>query len=468
VADSTSAASNADKGNVMTEQADVVVIGLGPGGGGVAESLASAGVDVVGVERELVGGECPYWGCIPSKMIIRAANLIAEARRIPGVAGASTVTPDWAPVAARIRREATDTWDDRVAVERFEGLGGRFIRGSGRLDGRSRVVIGDCVVEARRGVVIATGASAVVPPIPGLADVDHWTNRGFIETETLPRSLLVLGGGAIGLELAQASARFGVRVTVVEGMERLLAMEEPEAGDELGRILGAEGLDIITGRHAMRVTAGDGGITVELDDGSRASGERILVATGRRPNIASIGLETIGLDPSARSLDVDERCRVVPGVWAVGDCTGKGFTHASVYMSRIVVADILGRSHAPAAYHAMPRVTFTDPEVGAVGLTEQQARERGLAVRTGTGRVAASTRGWIHGPGNDGFIKLVEDVDRGVLVGTTSMGPVGGEVLSMFSVAVHAAVPTTMLREMIYAYPTFHRGVEDALADLAA
>jgi len=451
----------------MSEQADVVVIGMGPGGEGVADSLAKEGLDVVGIERELVGGECPYWGCIPSKMIIRAANLIAETRRVPGVAGTSTVTPDWSPVAARIRREATDNWDDRVAVERFEKAGGRFVRGSGRLDGPGRVAVGDRVIEARRAVVVATGTGAVVPPIPGLDGVDHWTNRGFIETETLPASLVVLGGGAIGLELAQASARFGVRVTVVEGMERVLSIEEPEAGDELARILTAEGLDLRLGRRAQSVAASDGNITVRLDDGSTAGGERLLVATGRRANLQGLALDSIGVDPQARYLEIDENCRLAPGVWALGDCTGKGFTHVAVYQSRIVIADILGRPHAPATYHALPRVTFTDPEVGAVGLTERQARERGIAVRTGLGRVATSARGWIHGPGNAGFIKLVEDAGRGVLVGATSMGPVGGEVLSMLSVAVHAAVPTQTLREMIYAYPTFHRGIEDALADLA-
>jgi pyruvate/2-oxoglutarate dehydrogenase complex dihydrolipoamide dehydrogenase (E3) component len=453
----------------MTEQADVVVIGMGPGGEEVAEDLARAGLDVVGVESTLVGGECPYWGCIPSKMIVRASNLIAEARRIPGMAGTSTVTPDWTPVAQRIRREATDSWDDRVAVERFEKLGGRFIRGTGRLEGSSRVVVGDRTVAARRGIVIATGACAVVPPIPGLAGVDHWTNRGFIETETLPASLVVLGGGAIGLELAQASARFGTKVTIVEGQERLLSMEEPEAGEEIGKVLAREGLEILTGRHAQRVSARHGAIVVELDDGASAEAERILVATGRRPNIASIGLETIGIDPSTvKDIIVDDSCRVRPGVWAVGDCTGKGFTHAAVYMARIVIADILGKPHPPATYHAMPRVTFTDPEVGAVGMTEKQAREKGVDVRTGIGLVSHSTRGWIHGPGNEGFIKLVEDRERGVLVGATSMGPMGGEVLSMLSVAVHAGLPTSTLREMIYAYPTFHRGIEGALAALAA
>ena len=453
----------------MSEQADVVVIGMGPGGEGVAEDLAAAGFDVVGIEHELVGGECPYWGCVPSKMMIRAADLIAETRRVSGVAGSSTVHPDWSPVAQRIRKEATDTWDDRVAVERFEGKGGRFIRGTARLDGPGRVRIDDSVIEARRAIVLATGTSAVVPPIPGLAEAAFWTNRGFVQAEVMPRSLIVLGGGAIGLEFAQVAARFGARVTIVEAAPRLLALEEPEAGDEIGHILTDEGLTVRAGRSASAVRMTDGDVLVTLNDGEELRAERLLVATGRRANLGSLGLDTVGLDPSTRSITVDEHCRVGPGLWAVGDCTGKGaFTHVAVYQSRIVGADIQGLPHAPATYHALPRVTFTDPEVGAVGLTEAQARDQGIAVRTGTSRVASSARGWIHGPGNAGFIKLVEDTERGILVGATSMGPTGGEVLSMLSVAVHARLPISTLREMIYAYPTFHRGVEDALTDLVS
>lgn len=453
----------------MSERADVVVIGMGPGGEDVAGSLAEQGLDVVGIERELLGGECPYWGCVPSKMIIRGANLIAETRRVPGVAGTSTADPDWTPVAARIRHDATDNWDDRVAVERFESKGGRFVRGAARLDGPGRVAVGDRVFEAARGVVVATGTSPVIPPIPGINDVEYWTNRGFIRAETLPRSLIVLGGGAIGLELAQASARFGVEVTVVEALDRLLAMEEAEAGTEIARVLSSEGLDIRVGASATHVSRDGDRVVVELSNGDQVSAERLLVSVGRRANLGGIGLESVGLDPAARAIAIDEHCRAGSALWSVGDCTGKGaFTHVAIYQARVAAADILGRSHAPATYHALPRVTFTDPEVGAVGLTEAQARAQIASVRTGSARVSTSARGWIHGPGNDGFIKLVEDADRGILVGATSMGPVGGEVLSMLSVAVHARVPVATLRDMIYAYPTFHRGVEDALRELPA
>lgn len=218
------------------EQADVVVIGMGPGGEDVAGKLAKAGLDVVGIDRELVGGECPYWGCIPSKMMIRAADLLTESRRIAGVAGRSSDEPDWSPVANRIRDEATDDWNDQVAVDRFEGKGGRFIRGVGRIVAAGRVAVGvgdgdERVIEARRAIVVSTGTGVAVPPVPGLDQVPYWTNREAIEAKELPRSLAVLGVGAVGAELAQVYARFGVEVTVVEVLDQLVPMEEPEAGD---------------------------------------------------------------------------------------------------------------------------------------------------------------------------------------------------------------------------------------------
>ena len=448
--------------------ADVVVIGMGPGGEDVAGRLAEAGLDVVGVERQLVGGECPYWGCVPSKMMIRAANLLAEARRIPGMAGDATVRPDWAPVAQRIRDEATDDWDDRVAVERFEAKGGRFLRGEGRIVAPGRVAMGDREIEARRGIVVATGTHAVIPPIPGLGRVPYWTNREAVEAKELPSSLIVLGGGAVGVELAQVFARFGVAVTVVELLDRLVPGEEPEAGRLVADVFEAEGVAVRTSARVTEVHRDGGRLAVGLDDGTRLAAAQLLVATGRRADLAAVGLGAVGVDETRRWVPVDEHLRVTDGVWAVGDITGKGaFTHVAMYQSPIAVADILGQPHAPADYRALPRVTFTDPEIGAVGSTEAQAREAGLAVRTGTSEVARTARGWIHKAGNQGVIKLVEDAERGVLVGATAMGPAGGEVLAALTLAVHAHVPTERLRQMIYAYPTFHRGIEDALGSLA-
>jgi pyruvate/2-oxoglutarate dehydrogenase complex dihydrolipoamide dehydrogenase (E3) component len=455
-------------------EVDVVVIGMGPGGEYAAAKLAKAGLLVAGVENSLVGGECPYWGCVPSKMMIRAADLIAEGRRIPGMAGSATVRPDWAPVAGRIRDEATDNWDDKVAADRFTGLGGLLFRGQGRIIAPGRVAAGDDVLRARRAIVINTGTAPAIPPIPGLAGTPYWTNHQAVETEQVPDSLIVLGGGAIGAELAQVFSRFGAQVTVVEALDRLLPPEEPEAGALLAEVFGREGIRVRTGTKAERVThdrgADDRGwFTVTLADGAELGGSALLVATGRRADLAAVGAGRVGIDENQQAVPVDGHMRAAPGVWALGDVVGQGaFTHMSMYHAQIVVADILGHEHHPAEHHAVPRVTFTDPEVGSVGLTEAQARGQGLDVRTGVTQVPASTRGWLHKAGNEGFIKLVEDRGRGVLVGATSAGPWGGEVLSMLTLAVHAAVPTRRLREMIYAYPTFHRGVEDALRELDA
>ncbi|MFI7431700.1 dihydrolipoyl dehydrogenase family protein [Micromonospora sp. NPDC049836] len=489
------------------ELVDVVVVGLGVGGEEVAGRLAEAGLTVVGVERDLVGGECPYWGCIPSKMMIRAANALAEAHRVNELAGTAEVRPDWAPVAKRIREEATDTWDDRVAVDRFVGKGGRFVRGSGRLDGPNRVRVGDQVFEARYGIVLGTGTRPSVPPIDGLADTPYWTNHQAIEVEELPGSLLVLGGGAIGLELSQVFARFGVRVTVIEAADRVLAVEEPEASEIAAAALRADGVTIETGVKAERVSHDGSGFTV-LASERRFTADRLLVVTGRKAHLDELGLDTVGVDAGQRYLPVDHRMHVTDGIWAVGDLTGEGaFTHIAMYQAAIVVADVLDHMRrtrggpdasgtasvmggaagvvsavggamsagssggAPgsvpvADYRALPRVTFTDPEVGAVGLTERQARERGINVQVGYTDLTASTRGWIHKAGNAGFIKLIADADQGVLIGATSVGPAGGEVLSALVVAVHAAVPVSQLRHMIYAYPTFHRAIEEALRAL--
>ncbi|MEU3261284.1 NAD(P)/FAD-dependent oxidoreductase [Streptomyces albidoflavus] len=451
----------------MVQEIDVVVIGMGVGGEHVAERLAEEGLDVVGVEAELVGGECPYWACIPSKMMIRGGNLLAEARRIPGMAGQAQVTPDFAPVASRIREEATDDWNDQVAVDRFTGKGGQFVRGRARLAGPKRVEIDGREFTARRGVVIATGSRPQIPPVPGLDAVPYWTNREAIAVKDSLRSLMVLGGGAVGVELAQAFARFGTAVTVVEAAERLLPAEEPETSALLADVLGAEGITVRTGAQANRARHDGDTFILTLEGGEELTAERLLVATGRRAGLAGLGLGTVGLDPDARALHVDEQLRAAPGLWGVGDVTGRGaFTHVAMYQAEIAVRAILGQPGPGADYRALPRVTFTDPEVGSVGLTEARAREKGLRVRTGTAQVPSSARGWIHKAGNEGLIKLVEDVDRGVLVGATSAGPMGGEVLYGLVVAVQGEVPVDRLRHMMYAYPTFHRAVEDALTAL--
>ena len=382
------------------------------------------------------------------------------------------MAPDFTPVADRIRDEATDDWNDQVAVDRLVGKGVRFVRGTGVLDGVGRVTVGDDTFVAARGVVLNVGTSPAVPPIDGLADARPWTNRDVLQVRTAPASLAVIGGGAIGLELGQAFARFGTKVTIIEAGERILGPEEPESSELLTTVLEREGVQIHTGAGVTAVSR-DGRVTITLADGATVEADELLVAAGRTPNVRGIGLGTVGLDEDARpAITTDEHMRVagVERLWAIGDITGRGaFTHMSMYESAIAGDDILGVAEPrTAATHAVSRVTFTDPEVGSVGLTEAQARDAGLDVRIGLADSSTSTRGWIHGPGNDGLMKLVADAERGILVGATSVGPRGGEVLSMFNLAVHARVPIAQLRTMIYAYPTFYRGALDALADLDA
>lgn len=449
-----------------SRECDVVVLGLGPGGEDVAGSLAERGLDVVGIEAELVGGECPYWGCVPSKMMIRAGNLIAESRRLAGIAGAATVQPDFTQVAKRIRAEATDTWDDQVAVDRFVGKGGTFVRGRGRFTAPHTVRVAGTDYRARRGVVVATGSQPVIPPIPGLSETPLWTNREAIAIEQVPQSLIVVGGGAIGCELAQVFARFGSEVTIVEAADRLLPLEAPLAGELIAAAFTADGIDVRTNVVVTDVAHDHTGFHVTVG-GDRIDAERLLVVTGRRANVHELDLAAAGLDPDVRFLQVDDQMRAGDGLWGVGDVTNIGaFTHIAAYQARIATADILGEPIGKADYRAVPRVTFTDPEVGSVGMTVDAARQAGVNTMVGIAQVPHTARGWLHKAGNEGFIELVADADRGVLVGATSMGPVGGEVLGLLTLAIHAEVPIEQMRTMIYAYPTFHRGVEDALRDL--
>ncbi|HZE48624.1 MAG TPA: NAD(P)/FAD-dependent oxidoreductase, partial [Jatrophihabitantaceae bacterium] len=299
-------------------------------------------------------------------------------------------------------------------------------------------------------------------------------NREVMQSPIAPASLAVLGGGAIGIELSQALARFGAKVRVVEASERILRVEEPEASAAVAEVLAREGLELHTNVRATGVSAGGEGVLVTLNDGSTVTGEKLLVAVGRRPNTLDLQLDTLGLEGDAHTLDVDDGMRVlhdgepVDGLYSVGDSTGRGaFTHVAVWQARVLIARLLQRGDLYGGYHGVAWVTFSDPEVGRVGLTEQQARDKGLDVRTGSAQIPASARGWIYGKGNDGLVKLVEDTDRGVLVGATVVSPHGGEILGMLTLAVHAEVPVSTLATMHYAYPTLHRTVLDAVRDLS-
>jgi pyruvate/2-oxoglutarate dehydrogenase complex dihydrolipoamide dehydrogenase (E3) component len=443
--------------------ADVIVLGVGTCGEDLSLRLLGAGVSVIGIEASLVGGECAYWACLPSKMMIRAATALQEARRVDGLAGSAEVTPDWNPVAARIRIEATGGWDDSIAVKRFENNGGRLIHGRGKLTGPRTVSVGNEHFTARRGVVIATGSKPVIPPISGLDDVDFWTTHDIIAAETLPASIIVLGGGTVGCELGQVLARFGVTVMIVEASDRLLPAEEPEASKVLEAAFTAEGINVHTGAAAQQVTSRGGSIVVTLAGGAELTAERLLIATGRTVDLSGLGLESAGLNGTARFIPIDERMRAADGVWAMGDVTGKAmFTHVALHQSAIIAADILGEDHPPARYDAVPRVTFTDPEVGTVGMTEANALAAGLDVVVAVKQLPATFRGWLHATGS-GIIKLIADRKTGVLIGATVVGPHGGEVLGLLTLAVHAHITLAQLRSMIYAFPTFYGGVGEAV-----
>jgi pyruvate/2-oxoglutarate dehydrogenase complex dihydrolipoamide dehydrogenase (E3) component len=460
-----------------TRTFDVIVLGLGPGGEDLAEALAGAGRTVLGIDPHLVGGECPYYGCIPSKMMLRGAEVLAEARRVDGMAGTAEVHPDFAPVAHRIRAEATDDWDDRVAVERLRAAGATFVRGAARLAGRDasdRILVEvDGTTYAGEHVVVATGTAPALPPIDGLADLPRgellWTNREAVKAETAPASLVVLGGGAIGCELAQAFVRFGTRVDIIEPGPRVLLPEEPDASRVVTEVFEREGIRVHCATKPVRVSAGGDGVEVQVEDGTTFTGAKLLVAAGRVPNLA-IGLDSVGLDAAPRSLPVDDHMRVVhdgapvAGLYALGDITGRGaFTHVAVWQSRVLTAHLTGEPEPFGGYDALAWATFTDPEVGRVGKTEQQARDAGLTVSTGTAPIPANSRGWIHGPGNDGFVKVVVDADSDTLVGATVVSPTGGELIAVLTLAVHARVPVRTLASMHYVFPTLHRAVLEAV-----
>jgi len=450
---------------VANDSVDVIVLGMGVGGEAVAAAAAEAGLQVIGIDERLVGGECAYWGCIPTKIIVRGANLLAEARR-GGFNIEPEERPEWDSVRQRVRA-ATADWDDTEAVRRFEGKGGRFVRGAGRLTANDTVEVDGKSYRATRAVVIASGTSPVVPDIPGLDDVPFWTNRDAVETPSLPESIVVLGGGTIGVEFAQAWQRLGTQVTVIETGDCVLSREEPEASTLIAEVLRSEGIDVRTGVTVERVEGDEDGVVIHLSNGLVVRAAELMIATGRSASLRDLGVAHAGLDEEAKSIEVDEHLRAAPGIWAVGDVTGKGaFTHIATYQADIAAADILGRPTPPASYHAVPRVTFTDPEVGAVGMTEKEAKDIGRNVQCATTDIAKSSRGFVHGDDNRGLIKLVVDADTHTLIGATSVGPMGGEVLSVLTLAVHARITTDVLREMIYAYPTFHRAILDALGKL--
>lgn len=453
----------------MPKEFDVVCLGGGVAGEAIAAGLEGSGLTLAVIERELVGGECPYWGCVPSKTLLRSGETLTEAARARNLAASSVDWElDFPKISKRVLWMARDLDDTRPAAA-LEATGATLVRGAGKLVDQRTVEVGGERYVARRSVVIANGSTAAIPPITGLDAVDYWTNRQAAVPRELPISLAVLGGGAIGVELGQAFARFGCKVTVIEAGPRFLGLEEPEAGAALRPHLEADGIGLVVGDPCVGVEKGEGdsGVVLKLKSGATVSAERLLVATGRRANFDA--WEAAGLPRTERGwLKVDQTTlEATPGVYGAGDVTGiGGFTHLAYYHGQIVARRLRGED-ARADHTAVPRVTFTDPEVASVGLSEAGASAVGIDVLVASADPAETARGYIH-DFHGGMMKLVGDRGRGVLIGATLVSPRAGEVLGELVLAVKLATPLRVLADVIHPFPAFNRVLGAALAELAA
>ena len=451
----------------MPQEFDVVCLGGGVAGEAIAGGLHGSGLSVAVVERELVGGECPYWGCVPSKTLLRSGETLEEAGRARTLAASRVEWDvDFPKVSTRVLWMARDH-DDSKAAAALMKTGARLFRGAGSLVDLRTVEVGGEQLVARKAVVIANGGTAAIPPIQGLDKVEFWTNRQAAVPRELPGRLLVLGGGAVGVELAQAFARLGSKVTIVEAGPRLLALEEPEVAAALQPHLQADGIDVIVGDPTVAVEKQADAILLHLKSGAVISGVRLLVATGRRPNFEA--WRAAGLAQTERGwLKVDpETLLARDGIYGAGDVTGiGGFTHVAYYHGQIVARRLRGED-ARADHSAVPRVTYTDPEVASIGWSEQAARDRGVDVVVTTTDPGEAARGYIadfHG----GTLKLVGDRERGILVGATLVTPRAGEILGELILAVKARTPVSQLADVIHPYPAFNRVLGAAFEELAA
>ncbi len=449
----------------MTRTVDVIVIGAGPVGENAADYATKNGLDVVVVEAELVGGECSYWACMPSKALLRPTEVLAAARRVPGADSAVTGTADVAATLASRTAFASD-WDDASQVEWLDSVGIDLVRGHGRLSGDREVTVTHdddttTVLQASVGVVVATGTSATMPPIDGLDETRTWDNRDVTSTDTIPDRLVVLGGGVVGVEMAQAMRRLGAEVVVLEAEDRLLGREEPVAAEALREALVADGIDVRLGAAATSVRRDDDGrVVVGLDGGDEVTGDELLVAVGRRANTDDLGLDTVGVVPGRGGfLAVDDHLVVdgVPWLSAVGDVNGRVLlTHQGKYQARLVGDRLGGRDTDPAWAddRAVPRVIFTDPQVAAVGLTEQQARDTGRSFRVvehDTGGVAG---GALLGTDSGGPARLVIDTDEDVVIGATFVGAQVADLLHSATIAIVGEVPVARLWHAVPSFPT--------------
>ncbi len=426
----------------MSRQVDVAVLGGGSAGEAVARAAVRAGASAALVEDRLVGGECPYLACMPSKAMLRAA---AQRRT-------------WAD-AVRFRDDIAEHGDDSAAADSLRAEGVEVIRGRGVITAPGELRVGPDALRWR-DLVICTGAAPVVPPIPGLDTVRAWTSDDALTSDERPDRLLVLGGGPIGCELAQVYARFGTSVTLVEARDRLLPGEPAFVGQTLGTALGTDGVQLRTGIQATEVRAEDDGVVVSLDDGGEVHADRLLLAVGKKPRVAGLGLEALGLAPdSDGALPIDDRCRVIDHVWAAGDVTGVApFTHTANYQARVVAANLLG-TDLRADYSAIPRSVYTDPPVFCVGRTDADGPTAEMPVGE-TARAAIEERA-------DGRVVLYADLHRRVLVGAAAVGPAADEWGGELTLAIRAAVDLDVLADVVHAFPTYAEVLTPPYQELA-
>ncbi len=439
------------------EQFDVIVIGAGPAGEVAAGRLAQKGARRVAiVEQRLVGGECSFYACMPSKALLRPGELIGEGRRVPGVAQAITAELDVEAVLSR-RDEVIGGLDDAAHLPWLQSRGIELIRGTGRIVGECSVQVGERLLRAREAVIVASGSGPLMPPIPGLAEVSAWSNREITTAHEAPGRLIVLGGGPVGVEMAQAWASLGSRVSLVEAAERLLPKEEPFAGDELAQAFAALGIELSVGDAVASAAIEAEETVLSLESGARIRGDRLLVAIGRRPLSAGLGLESVGISAEG-PIAVDEHMRVPELDWlyAIGDINGKTLlTHMGKYQGRVAADHILGEpARIRVAPAASPRVVFTDPQVAAVGLTLEQANGDGIAARAVDVSTSDTPGASFCGRGTPGTTRLVIDTDRDLIVGATFVGFEVAEFLHAATVAIVGEVPIGALAHAIAPFPT--------------